>query len=114
VRLQALDGILVAMKIVLISTYELGRQPFGVVSPAAWLRSVGHQVACFDFDPPRIGCGDDWCGGVDRDLFADAYGYEAGGEIDSLAAAAESRSTCLLLWPVCADECEVFAWLGEW
>jgi hypothetical protein len=36
------------MRIVLISTYELGRQPFGVVSPAAWLRKRGHQVACFD------------------------------------------------------------------
>jgi len=36
------------MKIVLISTYELGRQPFGVVSPAAWLLKRGHDVACFD------------------------------------------------------------------
>src|SRR6266446_761781 len=36
------------MKIVLISTYELGRQPFGLVSPAAWLRRRGHAVACFD------------------------------------------------------------------
>jgi hypothetical protein len=36
------------MKIVLISTYELGRQPFGVVSPAAWLRRRRHEVACFD------------------------------------------------------------------
>jgi hypothetical protein len=36
------------MKIVLISTYELGRQPFGVVSPAAWLRKCGHEVTCFD------------------------------------------------------------------
>ncbi len=36
------------MKIVLISTYELGRQPFGLVSPAAWLRKRGHVVACFD------------------------------------------------------------------
>jgi hypothetical protein len=37
------------MKIVLISTYELGRQPFGVVSPAAWLRNRGHHhVTCFD------------------------------------------------------------------
>src|SRR5689334_17756076 len=36
------------MKIVLISTYELGRQPFGLVSPAAWLRSRGHEVTCFD------------------------------------------------------------------
>jgi radical SAM superfamily enzyme YgiQ (UPF0313 family) len=44
----ALGGILGKMKIVLISTYELGRQPFGVVSPAAWLRKRGHDVACFD------------------------------------------------------------------
>ena len=36
------------MKIVLISTYELGRQPFGLVSPAAWLRSAGHEVICLD------------------------------------------------------------------
>lgn len=36
------------VKIVLISTYELGRQPFGLVSPAAWLRGVGHEVACVD------------------------------------------------------------------
>src|ERR1700732_4375320 len=36
------------MKIVLISTYELGRQPFGLASPAAWLRARGHEVACLD------------------------------------------------------------------
>jgi radical SAM superfamily enzyme YgiQ (UPF0313 family) len=36
------------MKIVLISTYELGRQPFGLVSPAAWLRKRGHEVVCLD------------------------------------------------------------------
>lgn len=36
------------MRIVLISTYELGRQPFGLVSPAAWLRKRGHQVTCLD------------------------------------------------------------------
>ena len=37
-----------AAKIVLISTYELGRQPFGLASPAAWLRKRGHSVACLD------------------------------------------------------------------
>ncbi len=36
------------MKIVLISTYELGRQPFGLASPAAWLRGCGHAVTCLD------------------------------------------------------------------
>jgi radical SAM superfamily enzyme YgiQ (UPF0313 family) len=44
----ALTVYLKAMKVVLISTYELGRQPFGVVSPAAWLRKRGHDVSCFD------------------------------------------------------------------
>ncbi|HYL82875.1 MAG TPA: CUAEP/CCAEP-tail radical SAM protein [Candidatus Angelobacter sp.] len=36
------------MKIVLISTYELGRQPFGLASPAAWLRKRGHAVVLLD------------------------------------------------------------------
>ena len=36
------------MNIVLISTYELGRQPFGLASPAAWLRARGHEVSCLD------------------------------------------------------------------
>ena len=36
------------LKIVLISTYELGRQPFGLASPAAWLRADGHDVTCAD------------------------------------------------------------------
>ena len=37
-----------AVNIVLISTYELGRQPFGLASPAAWLRKRGHRVAALD------------------------------------------------------------------
>jgi radical SAM superfamily enzyme YgiQ (UPF0313 family) len=36
------------MNILLISTYELGRQPFGLASPAAWLRARGHEVASLD------------------------------------------------------------------
>ena len=36
------------MKIVLLSTYDLGRQPFGLASPAAWLRNAGFQVKCMD------------------------------------------------------------------
>ena len=36
------------MNVVLISTYEMGRQPFGVASPAAWLRREGCSVACLD------------------------------------------------------------------
>jgi radical SAM superfamily enzyme YgiQ (UPF0313 family) len=36
------------MKVVLISTYDLGHQPFGLASPAAWLGERGAQVACVD------------------------------------------------------------------
>jgi hypothetical protein len=36
------------VQIVLLSTYDLGRQPFGLASPAAWLRIRGHQVTCVD------------------------------------------------------------------
>jgi radical SAM superfamily enzyme YgiQ (UPF0313 family) len=32
----------------LISTYDLGRQPFGLASPAAWLRRAGVDVECVD------------------------------------------------------------------
>src|ERR1700704_1994300 len=36
------------MRALLISTYELGRQPFGLASPAAWLRRAGWDVTCVD------------------------------------------------------------------
>jgi radical SAM superfamily enzyme YgiQ (UPF0313 family) len=36
------------MRVVLISTYELGHQPLHVASPAAALRSAGHEVRCLD------------------------------------------------------------------
>ena len=35
-------------EVVLISTYDLGRQPFGLASPAAWLRRAGAEVTCLD------------------------------------------------------------------
>ena len=34
--------------VLLLSTYELGRQPFGLASPAAWLRAAGMAVTCLD------------------------------------------------------------------
>jgi len=45
------------VKVVLISTYELGRQPFGLASPAAWLRERGAEVTCLDLsrEPFREG-----------------------------------------------------------
>ena len=36
------------MNVVLISTYDLGHQPFGLASPKAWLARDGHAVQCLD------------------------------------------------------------------
>ena len=36
------------MRVLLVSTYDLGRQPFGLASPAAWLRAAGVDVECAD------------------------------------------------------------------
>jgi radical SAM superfamily enzyme YgiQ (UPF0313 family) len=42
------------MHAVLISTYELGRQPFGLASPAAWLRRAGWDVTCLDLTKQKM------------------------------------------------------------
>ena len=44
----------IQMNVVLISTYELGRQPFGLASPAAWLRQAGATVTCLDLAIERL------------------------------------------------------------
>ena len=36
------------MRVLLISTYELGHQPLHIASPAAALRRAGHEVRCLD------------------------------------------------------------------
>jgi radical SAM superfamily enzyme YgiQ (UPF0313 family) len=36
------------VKVVLINPYELGRQPFGLAEPAAWLKREGCAVQCLD------------------------------------------------------------------
>lgn len=42
------------MRALLISTYDLGRQPFGLASPAAWLRREGWVVECVDAAKDRL------------------------------------------------------------
>jgi len=37
-----------AVNVVLVSTYELGHQPFGLASPSAWLKQAGASVTCVD------------------------------------------------------------------
>lgn len=43
-----------AVEVVLISTYELGHQPFGLASPAAWLERAGARVTCLDLAVERL------------------------------------------------------------
>lgn len=42
------------MRALLISTYDLGHQPFGLASPAAWLRREGLDVTCRDLSKERV------------------------------------------------------------
>ena len=42
------------MNVLLLSTYDLGRQPFGLASPAAWLGAEGFDVRCRDLAVDRL------------------------------------------------------------
>jgi radical SAM superfamily enzyme YgiQ (UPF0313 family) len=42
------------VSVLLISTYDLGRQSFGLASPAAWLRDAGIEVTCVDLSRQRF------------------------------------------------------------
>ena len=41
-------------RIILISPYELGRQPFGLAEPARWLDDAGFEVRCCDLAIERL------------------------------------------------------------
>src|SRR4051812_31688818 len=41
------------VRVLLVSTYELGHQPLHVASPAAALRAAGHDVRCLDVSVER-------------------------------------------------------------
>jgi radical SAM superfamily enzyme YgiQ (UPF0313 family) len=53
-RTQTLKAMPQNLRVVLISTYELGHQPFGLASPAAWLRRAGARVTCLDLAVERL------------------------------------------------------------
>ena len=40
--------------VLLLSTYDMGRQPFGLASPVAWLREAGVEVACCDLSRQKL------------------------------------------------------------
>ena len=43
-----------AVRVLLISTYELGHQPLHLASPAAALEAAGHRVRCIDLSVERL------------------------------------------------------------
>lgn len=45
-------------RVLLFSTYDLGRQPFGLASPAAWLRRAGHEVRTADLTRTKLDADD--------------------------------------------------------
>ena len=42
------------MAVLLLNTYDLGRQPFGRASPAAWLRRAGVEVQAIELSRDRL------------------------------------------------------------
>lgn len=42
------------LQVLLVSTYELGHQPFGLASPAAWLRATGADVRTVDLSVETV------------------------------------------------------------
>ena len=50
----AKDGPDPTFPVVLVSPYELGRQPFGLAEAAAWLRDAGFPVRCIDLSRERL------------------------------------------------------------
>ena len=79
------------MNVVLISTYELGHQPFGLASPAAWLRARGDQVTCLDLSREALR----------EDAIRDCWGqycYIRDLDDDSIWSAGRQPAGC------CADE----------
>jgi radical SAM superfamily enzyme YgiQ (UPF0313 family) len=42
------------VRVILLNTYDLGRQPFGLASPAAWLRREGVEVASIDLSRGQL------------------------------------------------------------
>ena len=42
------------VRVLLVSTYDMGRQPFGLASPAAWLLEDGVEVTCVDLAKEKL------------------------------------------------------------
>jgi len=50
------EGATGPFRVVLINPYELGRQPFALAEPAAWLKAEGFEVTCLDLSLQKLDC----------------------------------------------------------
>lgn len=62
-RLSNVRAITAVRRVVLVSPYELGRQPFALAAPAALLERAGFEVACLDLSLQKLADAD-WRGVV--------------------------------------------------
>jgi len=101
-----------AVVIALISTYELGRQPFGLASPVAWLRKRGHHVVSLDLARQSL----DESAIREAELIAIYLPMHTAtrlaAQLIPWLAPIESERASLLLRSVCTHECGVLRTLG--
>ena len=92
------------VNIVLISTYELGRQPFGLASPAAWLRKRGHQVVCLDLSRQSLDESAVRAAGLIAIYLPMHTATRLAAKLIPTLRELNPLAASMLLWPVCADE----------
>ena len=92
------------MNVVLISTYELGHQPFGLTSAAAWLKRAGAEVTCQDAAVQHLDKDAAGRSGSHRLLRADAHGHAHRRAVHPHHQGAQSARARGVLWPLRADE----------
>ena len=88
-------------RVLLVSTYELGRQPFGLASPAAWLQRLGASVRCVDLSRTKFEEYDFQAADSRCLLLADAYRDATGCSSYSKDFPIEPKGSTMRLWPLC-------------
>ena len=92
------QGNTTTVRVLLVSTYELGRQPFGLASPAACLRARCSIRSPAPTSPWKTFAGHCTQRGSDRLPPSHAYGYPSCGAGDRSRPARQPGRSCVLLW----------------
>ena len=92
------------MKVLLISTYELGHQPFGLASPAAWLAEAGAEVSCLDLAVESMDEEAIRAAGLIAVYLPMHTATRLASTVSTADQGSQSGGSCLLLWPLRAAE----------